>query len=250
MKETESLTAIKVKLTEENAKLKRDVSLQQQSVQEYSKHSYRQSKEIKDLTTKVRGLERSLSQVVHDFEREKDRVIDKHKQDSEDMELENNGLRRVLQTKEREAKQIKKLASDILSQRSEVEQFFLDSLDEVKENIRKQREADRGRGGFFLTQANDYGIRSGLSFPQIGPGVTPGTGTDTRRAQSDRVDVRDLPWEDKERVLRLLFAKINQAQVKRAQVAKPGSAREGGGLSRGFDQGRLHQSRGKSGRWL
>ncbi len=32
------------------------------------------------------------------------------------------------------------------------------------------------------------------------------------RAGPGQVDIRDLSWEDKERVLRLLFAKINQSQ--------------------------------------
>ena len=45
----------------------------------------------------------------------------------------------------------------------------------------------------------------------------------SRRRQ---VDIRDLSWEDKERVLRLLFAKINQSQgaVSAAAVGGGGPA--------------------------
>ena len=35
----------------------------------------------------------------------------------------------------------------------------------------------------------------------------------SRRIPVERVDISDLSWEDKERVLRILFAKINNVQV-------------------------------------
>ena len=41
------------------------------------------------------------------------------------------GLRRLIQIKNKELKQMKSLAATILSQRSETEQFFLESLQEV-----------------------------------------------------------------------------------------------------------------------
>eukprot|EP00293_Proteomonas_sulcata_P019064 CAMPEP_0184314232 /NCGR_PEP_ID=MMETSP1049-20130417/72591_1 /TAXON_ID=77928 /ORGANISM="Proteomonas sulcata, Strain CCMP704" /LENGTH=106 /DNA_ID=CAMNT_0026632045 /DNA_START=50 /DNA_END=370 /DNA_ORIENTATION=+ len=40
----------------------------------------------------------------------------------------------------------------------------------------------------------------------------PGEGA-AQYVPNQRVDIRDLSWEDKERVLRLLFAKINQSQM-------------------------------------
>jgi hypothetical protein len=42
------------------------------------------------------------------------------------------GLRRLIQIKNKELRQMKSLAATILSQRSEVEQFFLEALHEVR----------------------------------------------------------------------------------------------------------------------
>eukprot|EP01052_Picozoa_sp_SAG31_P025688 SAG31_NODE_2267_length_6052_cov_7.222241_7_plen_139_part_00 len=39
--------------------------------------------------------------------------------------------------------------------------------------------------------------------------------------QSKRVDLADLSWEDKEQVLRMLFAKINHAQQQRRAASAP-----------------------------
>ena len=44
----------------------------------------------------MRNLERSLGSVVKDFERERNRVLSSHANFTEDLELENRGLRSVL----------------------------------------------------------------------------------------------------------------------------------------------------------
>jgi len=46
--------------------------------------------------------------------------------------------REVLRSKNGEFKQVKALAQVILDQRSEVEQFFLEALEQIKEEIRKK----------------------------------------------------------------------------------------------------------------
>ena len=42
-----------------------------------------------------------------------------------------------------------------------------------------------------------------------GPGGMPSESNDPTKAFSDKVDLNDLEWEDRERVLRLLFSKMN-----------------------------------------
>jgi hypothetical protein len=44
----------------------------------------------------------------------------------------------VLRSKNSEFKQVKALAQVVLDQRSEVEQFFLEALEQIKEEIRKK----------------------------------------------------------------------------------------------------------------
>lgn len=56
-----------------------------------------------------------------------------------------------------------------------------------------------GNGGAGGGQGAQRGIQPQISGASLGSG-------------SGKVDLRELSWEDKERVLRLLFAKINQSQ--------------------------------------
>mmetsp|Transcript_19366 Transcript_19366/g.45329 ORF Transcript_19366/g.45329 Transcript_19366/m.45329 type:complete len:477 (+) Transcript_19366:132-1562(+) len=218
VQETEEVTRARDRLLEENRNLRRDMELNEQSVQEFAKHSYRQSKEIKELNQKVRNLERSLTQIVRDFEHERDRVVTRNRQEAEDLASENVGLRKVLQVKDKEHKRIKKLASDILNQRTEVEQFFLDALEQVKEEAKRQRlqQVQQQHDSVFMTQ--DSGARSGR-LPDIKRDEEAHNNA-LQMARDSKVDIRDLGWEDKERVLRLLFARINQAQMP-ARVQMP-----------------------------
>ena len=78
----------------------------------------------------------------------------------------------------------------ILDQRSEIEQFFIESLEEAKaECYKRKKEAER-KGNYFpnLSKKYDEKIASGAK----------------------NLDIKDLSPEDKEKVLRLLFAKINE----------------------------------------
>lgn len=82
-----------------------------------------------------------------------------------------------MQLRTREAKNIRRLAQEVLLQRSDTEIFFLSSLDLVRKEIEHEREA-------------------------AAPSRTPPT-------RSGRVDIAHLTWPERERVLRLAFAKIN-----------------------------------------
>lgn len=61
VQETDELQKAKAYLEEENKKLRHEVELHEQSVKEYAKKGFRQTKEIKELGHKVRRLERSPS---------------------------------------------------------------------------------------------------------------------------------------------------------------------------------------------
>ena len=50
------------------------------------------------------------------------------------------GLRRLLKIKNKELRHMRALAENILAQRGEVEQFFLESLHEVKEMISREKQ--------------------------------------------------------------------------------------------------------------
>ena len=78
----------------------------------------------------------------------------------------------------------------ILDQRSDIEEFFLESLEYVKEEIKK-------------TQKH-------AKLPEISSKINHITQeTSKTRAFGDKVDFSSLGWPEKEKILRVLFSKIN-----------------------------------------
>ena len=110
-----------------------------------------------------------------------------------------------------------------------MERFFLLALEEVKDAIRKRRSEEHTRAVLEykaqLKQASMSANKRGggsSGFPEIRSTRRPaeslaGGGSSSSRAPAPlapptNVDLADLSPEDRERVLRLLFAKINGAQ--------------------------------------
>ena len=91
---------------------------------------------------------------------------------------------------------MKRLASIILQKRNEVETFLLDSIEFVKAEMQRRR-ADEER-----SMPRGRGER----LPAIGS-----SRSNLPTSADEQIDIRDLSWEDRERVLRLLFAKINNS---------------------------------------
>lgn len=208
VQETDELQATKRRLEEENKRLRREVHLNEQSVKEYAKQGFRQSKEIKDLSSKVKSLEQSLSAVVQDFERESGATKTASSKQLAELQLELQGLRQLVKMKNKELNNVKKLAEIILQKRTEVEQFLLEAMEQVKKEISTQRQQQHqqqqpGRSNGLP----DIHGRKQLSALPVAP--------------SQRVDIGELTWEDKERVLRLLFSKINNSQPFRQMPPHP-----------------------------
>lgn len=209
-------------------------------------------------------LERSLTQVLRDFELERESKEDKIRKLIGDKEHEIHTLQQHNVLKNREVATIKKHAQALLGQRGEVEHFFLEALEQVKNEIREKREYEYRQAKY----AHNRQIRQ-LAMPrpmQMTMGMkssTQGSAPDlfklptipmdnnhsnastinnnnnnntthstthsnhstvklddtqpvaAPKAPSNRVDLKDLTPEDRERVLRLLFAKINNAPPKR-----------------------------------
>ena len=96
------------------------MQLNEQSVKEYAKQGFRQSKEIKELAAKVKSLERSLSSSVHSFERERDVLLQADRRKLAEVELDSAGLRQLVRLKAKELSHMKRLAAVILQKRNEV----------------------------------------------------------------------------------------------------------------------------------
>ncbi|ETV97626.1 hypothetical protein, variant 2 [Aphanomyces invadans] len=206
---TEELTKDKIALEHLTKSLKCEIQVHADKELEYAKYGQKQTREIKQLQAKVKTLEKSLCQVVHAFEKEKVLLATKTEKELDDVSLDADGLRKLLKLKNKELRNMKRLAQTILDQRTDVEQFFLDSLDMVKQQLvdERKRTADAEK----VQDAKLTPAERGLKFPRLKTRSSAGN-QQPPLGPRDKVDLRALTWEERERVLRLLFAKINSIQ--------------------------------------
>ena len=159
------------------------------------------------------------------------------------MQAENESLRQQLRMRNREMRTLRELSKNVVDQRSELEQFFIDSLEVVKEEIAREAAAQQqqgqgqGRGrhagagagagaGATRRTASARGFAKLSPLPGVRHGAPPpsrGVSTSSPAAASYRghisitvtnsseqgVDLRSLTWPQRERVLNVLFARIN-----------------------------------------
>jgi len=199
VRETDELQKANKATEEDNRRLKREVALNEQAAKEYAKQGHRQAKEISELSTKVKSLERFVSSSTREFEKERGSLLASDRRKTAEAEMDVAGLRQLVKMKTKELANVKRLAALVLQKRNEVETFLLESIEQVKVEIGRRR-AEEERRGTRLS-----GSHSRL------PSLTGGASRASNLPQTvdERVDIRDLTWEDRERVLRLLFAKIN-----------------------------------------
>jgi hypothetical protein len=206
----------------EQHKSRLNIELSEQRDEEYAKRGVQQQRTIKELQSKNQSLERTMTQVLSDFEAEKKKWAEFHANSTQDTKNELASLRQLVKLKTRELDQIKKLSKVILSQRSEVEQFMLEALDQVKLEIAQKREqafktakleySRQVREAAKLTQKTRTKFPS-LSSKRLEGSLAPMPTIAPPEPVNGRVELKDLSAEDRERVLRLLFARMNGAQA-------------------------------------
>jgi len=216
------------------ARALREVAILTDKEDEYARQGLLKTKEIKALRDRVEILEKQQIVNIERFRhRTKELKSTVHKE-LEDATLDASGLRRLIKIKNKELRHMKSLAATILSQRSEVEQFFLESLDEVKNEIRKEKRKEK----LALLTANTKGLLPGVP-GRKGQGTSNGKTTargpvtsglpqinlkgsqqqyleerdpSNLPLEDEKVALKELKWSDKELVLRVLFAKMNGLQ--------------------------------------
>lgn len=102
-----------------------------------------QTGKIKAYKNKIQILEKSLAQIVADFEKEKEMVRYQHESIIKEQREEIINARENLRVKNKELRNVRALSLVVLDQRSEVEQFFLEALEQIKEEIRKKNTLEK-----------------------------------------------------------------------------------------------------------
>ncbi|XP_019650185.1 basal body-orientation factor 1 isoform X2 [Ailuropoda melanoleuca] len=219
LKEADALQKNSQKLQETQTFLLHQKEINDLLVKEKIMQLTQQRLQIQTLQKKVVSLETALSCMTTEFETEVCKMQQQATIENKAGQVEIDKLQQLLQMKDREMNRVKKLAKNILDERTEVERFFLDALHQVKQQIlfnrkhykqvaqaafnSKMREACAGRTEYPRIRTFDGKEHSTNSVNQ-----------DLMEAEKwtniqGNVDIGDLTWEQKEKVLRLLFAKMN-----------------------------------------
>ncbi|XP_044021744.1 basal body-orientation factor 1 [Siniperca chuatsi] len=226
IKEAEDLQKLINSLAKENSSLALDKNTFELIVKKNAAQMEAQKEELSKLRAKVASLEQARELKAGEPERErkeKERTLVSIQ--ASQVELEK--LQKVLAMRERELGHIKRLASTIVEQRSELEQFFHEALAQVKQEIMVSRLQYKKEA----LQAYHWRLREAtagkLKFPPIrtfhkSPHSTNSVHSDMEAAArwthhpGSKVEISDLTWEQKEQVLRLLFAKMNGQRERKA----------------------------------
>lgn len=115
------------------------------------------------------------------------------------------------QVAEADAKKVRAVAAEVLQQRTDVEAFLVSALEEVRREM--QREARQRTGGGAGPRTQVSGSGAGLRGWSAG-GSSAGAGLMEGGGGDGQVDISQLSWPERERVLRALFVRINAADRK------------------------------------
>lgn len=155
----------------------------------YKKMNERLESEVRKMMKSVDDNKSSISTMYSDMLSEK--------------EVQLLSCQEDLKQKAQELKEVRALAQMILDQRSDLEIFFLDSLEKVKIEIKKQRLETKDKAKLPLIKKNIKSTQFSL--------VTEDPQTSRmKKLEEEKVDIRELTWDEKEKVLRYLFIKMNK----------------------------------------
>nr|XP_033808847.1 basal body-orientation factor 1 isoform X2 [Geotrypetes seraphini] len=224
--EAEELKKAKDKLKEEKHLLQMQRETDDRLVQEKILQVTNQKSQLQNQKRKVESLEKALAHMSREFEAEIHKTQKEALIQNQAGHVEIDKLQKLLEMKDREMNRVKKLAKNILEERTEVECFFLHALQQVKHEIISNRKWYR-QAAQAAYQRKMMGAAAGKEeYPKIrtfndNEDSTNNVYQDLKEAekwtniQSGKVDISDLTWEQKERVLRLLFAKINGLKIRK-----------------------------------
>ncbi|KFO97158.1 Coiled-coil domain-containing protein 176, partial [Calypte anna] len=222
LKEIMELQKIKQKLEEENTLLLQEKETNEGLIQKKSLQINCQKAEIEDLQHKVEKLEMALYRMSKESVREAQKTQHQVLIENQASMVEIKKLQQLLEMKDREMNRVKKLARNIINERTEVERFFLDALEHVKQEIVSNRKQYKKKAQTAYYKKMMEACAGKEEFPKIKTFKSNINSTNSvyrdleeaekhywEKKQFKKVDISELTWEQKEHVLRLLFAKMN-----------------------------------------
>ncbi|KAG2374316.1 hypothetical protein C9374_010886 [Naegleria lovaniensis] len=192
----------KEKYKQENKNLTRTIEMNKDLLKEYTKQCFNLSKELRTMNQKY-DTEKVFVDLEKRFNEEKHDLKEKYEQQIKDLEKKRDELSKILQIRNRELNHIRKIGKKLLEQRTELEMFFNEALGTVKEQL-KNPPSSSNVVTYAKTQVEELRGQTNQSLPPISksPVLPPDQ-------QPPQPSFPSLSWQDKEKVLKILFDKIN-----------------------------------------
>lgn len=135
LKEATELQKMKQKLEEDKILLLQEKEITESLIRKKILQINKQKAQIGDLQHKVEKLEMALCHKTKEFETKTQKTYHQALIENQASMVELKKLQHLLEMKDQEMNRVKKLARNILNERTEVERFFLDALEHVKREI-------------------------------------------------------------------------------------------------------------------
>lgn len=211
-------------LREENKRLAREISIWNEKGKEYANRVYQKDCELKQVREKLKQLEQKLVSVVRKHEQDKKTSSSRAKETVNDLRLESEGLRQLVKLKNKELKRVRNLSKIILDHRTDVEQYFIEALEEVKREI---LETKKNRSLQATTSLSESSSTSGvtdqvstkttsqdlalpsISKAQFGAKPTSPERCPISKVRFESIQLANLSSTERQEVLKRLFAKVN-----------------------------------------
>uniref|UniRef100_A0A3Q2XCP4 Basal body orientation factor 1b n=1 Tax=Hippocampus comes TaxID=109280 RepID=A0A3Q2XCP4_HIPCM len=216
MKEAEELHKMADSLAKENTSLAMDkVTLRAKRMANSATAIIRQCFRYK----KMSNFSNRGSYEASNSERFEEKMLLSRQADKAEFEK----LQSVLSMREKELKHIKRLAGAVMEQRSELERFFHEALAQVKDEIAAARLQYKKEAQQAYRWTLKQATAGRIKFPPIRTFQNTPDSNFTSffriHQPGDKVEFSDLTWEQKEHVLRLLFAKMNRQRPREEPCA-------------------------------
>ncbi|XP_007904217.1 basal body-orientation factor 1 [Callorhinchus milii] len=221
IKEAEYLKKINQHLKDQNMQLFSQKETSEVLVKEKLLEVKQLKDQIQQLQKNMQNLEKALGHMAREFETAKWNVQHQSQIKTQTNQVEITRLETVIKMKDKEMNRVKTLARSILDQRTDVEIFFLESLEEVKKKIICSRLHYKKAAEIAFNKKMKKAYEGKEEYPKIRTfskdhHSTNNVYQDMEEAEKwinikgNKIDIGDLTWEQKEKVLRLLFARMNR----------------------------------------
>jgi DNA repair exonuclease SbcCD ATPase subunit len=194
------------KISDENKLVKLNLDTSENMIKQCAKLQSNQQRIIKTYKEQIEDRNSQIEKLKEDYKNDLFEMNYKLTKIIEDKDMELKKIKHTLNMKNEENVNLRSLSQIILDQRSEIEQFFIESLEEVKVEVYKRKKAEERRGSYFPNLNKKYEDKS------VGVNLNTGGNSISNSNSSSRkkINIKELLPEEKEKVLRMLFSKINE----------------------------------------